>query len=142
MAEQIPSPEENANALVEAFHSIAQSHESQEATVGEILAPPPNIQVKWNNIILTAEQVYISEYLLAGYRREGKGTIVSGTQAASCPVGAPHTHPINNPYTDDIIYTDTLKAGDIVSVLPIKGGQKYIITDKLIDLIGGDRGGV
>ena len=32
----------------------------------------------------------------------------------------------------NIIYTDTLKAGDLVSIFPLEGNQLFIITDKLV----------
>lgn len=140
MPEQIPPAEQSVNSMVNSMHNLAASHESMESSVGEILAPPPNIKVKWNNIELTKEQIYIAEYLLAGYKRTGKGNIKSGTQDADCGCGNNHSHGIDNDYTDTIIYTDTLKVGDIVSVVPIKNGQRFLITDKLIDLSKGYKG--
>lgn len=141
MAEQIPPAEQSVAAMVNSMHDIGKSHESMESSVGEILAPPPNIKVKWNNIELTKEQIYIAEYLLAGYKRTGKGHLKSETEEESCGCSdAKHSHDIDNDYTDTIIYTDTLKVGDIVSVVPIKNGQRFLITDKLIDLSKGYKG--
>lgn len=141
MPEQIPPAEQSVNSMVNSMHNLAASHESMESSVGEISSPPPNIKVKWNNIELTKEQIYISEYLLAGYKRTGKGHIKSGTQSESCGCSdKKHSHEIDNDYTDTIIYTDTLKVGDIVSVVPIKNGQRFLITDKLIDLSKGYKG--
>lgn len=105
---------------------------SPDIKIGIVEAPPPNIRIKLDDIPLEAKDCYISEYLLAGYRREAMGTIVSNTQPATCHVT--HDHAISNSYTDDIIYTDTLKAGDLVSVMPMAGGQLYIILDKVVKL--------
>lgn len=120
------------------MHDVAESHVPTAQSVGIIVQPPPDIVVKWNNIELTKENIYIAEYLLVGYRREGRGHIVSATQNRSGGSGdaayASHNHDIDNDYTDDIIYTDTLKPGDLVSVLPCAGSQLYIITDKLVKL--------
>lgn len=144
MPEQIPPAEQSVNSMVNSMHNLAASHESMESSVGEILSPPPNIKVKWNNIELTKEQIYIAEYLLAGYKRTGKGHIKSGTQEKSggkeYAEFESHDHEIDNDYTDTIIYTDTLKVGDIVSVVPIKNGQRFLITDKMIDLSKGYKG--
>lgn len=136
----IPPAEQSVNAMVSNMHTLAATHESMETSVGEILAPPPEIKIKWNNIILDKKQIYIAEYLLAGYKREAKGHIKSGTQNADCGCGSSHSHGIDNDYTDTIIYTDTLKVGDIVSVVPVKGGQRFIVTDKLVDLQKGYKG--
>ena len=131
---QIPSATESANKMVETFHEIAAAHESMEASVGKILSPPPNIRIEWNDIILTREQVYIDYFLLKNYYREVKGHLKSGTQTADCGCGGEHEHGIDNDYTATWITTDTLKKGDLVSVLPIKGGQHFIILGKLIYL--------
>lgn len=120
------------------MHQIAESHVPTAQSVGIVVQPPPDIVVKWNNIELTKENIYIAEYLLVGYRREARGHIVSATQPRGGGSGdaayASHNHDIDNDYTDDIIYTDTLKPGDLVSVLPCAGSQLYIITDKLVKL--------
>lgn len=139
MAEQIPSAEQSVAGIVENIHSIAQSHAPMEAMVGLIISPPPDIKIAWNNIILDKKQVYIAEYLLIGYKRTARGHLVSGTQLADCGCG-PHEHAIDNGYSETWITTDTLKKGDLVSVLPIKGGQQFIISDKLIYLGDGYRG--
>lgn len=119
------------------MHDVAESHVPTAQSVG-IIVQPPDIVVKWNNIELTKENIYIAGYLLVGYRREARGHIVSATQNRSGGSGdaayASHNHDIDNDYTDDIIYTDTLKPGDLVSVLPCAGSQLYIITDKLVKL--------
>lgn len=134
----IPSAENSMEKMMGIIHGVAQSHVPTAQSVGIVVAPPPDIIVRWNNIELTRENIYIAEYLLIGYRREARGHIVSATQNRSGGSGdasyASHNHDIDNDYTDDIIYTDTLKPGDLVSVLPCAGSQLYIITDKLVKL--------
>ncbi|MEE0404827.1 MULTISPECIES: DUF2577 domain-containing protein [Megasphaera] len=135
---EIPSAENSMQKVLGIMHDVAESHVPTAQSVGIIVQPPPDIVVKWNNIELTKENIYIAEYLLVGYRREARGHIVSATQNRSGGSGdaayASHNHDIDNDYTDDIIYTDTLKPGDLVSVLPCAGSQLYIITDKLVKL--------
>lgn len=124
---------ENAMArLLAIMRAQGAAVNSPDIKIGVIEAPPPAIRVKLNDIVLEAKDCYISDYLLAGYRREAMGTIVSNTQPATCHVT--HDHAISNSYTDDIIYTDTLKPGDLVSVMPMAGGQLYIILDKVVKL--------
>lgn len=135
---EIPSAEVSMGKLVDGIHDIAKQHEPLMPGVGVVVFPPPNIVVKFNNIELTKEQVYISHYLLIGYKRTAEGHFVSATQNRAGGSGAAsyesHNHDINNDYTDTVIYTDTLKAGDIVSVFACAGSQLYIITDKLVKL--------
>ena len=129
MIKQIPTAQQSVNALVDTIHGIATAHESMEVSIGKVIAPPPNLRVAWNNIILEREQLYIDMFLLRGYYRTSKGTIHSGTQPEGHHV---HTHEIANPYTETFITTDTLRAGDLVTVLPIKGGQQFVILGRVV----------
>lgn len=124
------------------LNGVAKNNQPETIQIGKVLAPPPNIKVQYKDFILEKEDVWISEYLLIGYERTAKGVIKSETQPRSGGGGyalfASHTHDINNPYTDNIIYTDTLKPGEYVSIMPIQQvegtTQQYIILDKIVHL--------
>lgn len=122
---------------------VSENSNSPSIQIGKIIQAPPEIKVSYNGIILDKKDVWISEYLLIGYKREAKGHIISETQPRSGGGGdaefASHTHAIDNDYTDTIIYTDTLKAGDFVAVMPMMSSedgsaQQYIILDKIVHL--------
>ena len=131
-----------ANQLLDTFTGICKRQTPQGKAVGRVVAPPPNIKVAYKDFILEKEDVFIAEYLLIGYERTAKGVIKSETQPRSGGGGLAlfesHTHEINNPYTDNIIYTDTLKPGDLVSVDPIEQiegfSQQYVIENKIVHL--------
>lgn len=124
------------------LNGVAKNNQPETIQIGKVLAPPPNIKVQYKDFILEKEDVWISEYLLIGYERTAKGVIKSETQPRSGGGGyalfESHTHEINNPYTDNIIYTDTLKPGEYVSIMPIQQvegtTQQYIILDKIVHL--------
>lgn len=128
--------------LLGILNGVAKNNQPETIQIGKVLAPPPNIKVQYKDFVLEKEDIWISEYLLIGYERTAKGTIVSETQPRSGGGGyalfASHTHEINNPYTDNIIYTDTLKPGEYVSIMPIQQvegtTQQYIILDKIVHL--------
>lgn len=128
--------------LLGILNGVAKNNQPETIQIGKLLAPPPNIKVQYKDFLLEKEDVWISEYLLIGYERTAKGVIKSETQPRSGGGGyalfASHTHEINNPYTDNIIYTDTLKPGDYVSIMPIQQvegtTQQYIILDKIVHL--------
>ena len=132
---EIPPAEQSVSKMIDLQHQIAESHAPQGTTVGKVIAPPPDIKIAWNNIILTKERIYIDEYLLVGHQRTAKGQITSGTQEAGHHV---HKHDIDNPYEETWILTDTLKEGDLVEVTPMKGDQLFIVKCKLIYLGKGD----
>ena len=106
-----------------------------ETSVGKIIAPPPDIEIAWNDIIIKKERIYIDEYLLIGHMRTAKGVITSRTQEEGHHT---HKHDIDDPYTETWILTDTLQVGDLVEVTPMKGDQLFIVKCKLIYLGNGD----
>lgn len=151
---EIPSAQQSINAMVSNFHNIAASHAPVSIGIGTVLAPPPEIQIAWNNIILEAKDLYIDQFLLPNYMRQLKGEekipqaegdIKTNTQSKKGGHDKPrfisHTHKINNSYKASVegkymasaIYTDCgLQAGDLVSILPLEGGQKFIVLGKVI----------
>lgn len=137
---QIPSAESSVEKIVDIMHSVAQSYVPRSAFIGIVKKPPPNFVIKANNIELTPENAYISKRLLVGYERTARGHLVSATQNKSGGSGdssyESHNHSIDNNYTENFIYTDTLKVGDWVSILPCEGaeGQLYIINEEVVKL--------
>lgn len=134
----IPSAEHSINEMMAIQHSIAEEHVPLLPSVGKVLSPPPDMRVAWNNIILEKEQIYLNEYWIPGHTRTHKGHIVSATQNRAGGSGAPafesHNHDIDNDYTDEETLTDTLKPGDLVSVYPQRGGQLFLIENKVVKL--------
>ena len=139
---EIPPAEHSVAKILDIHHQIAEEHTPHGTSIGKIISPPPNIQIAWNDVILTKEQIYIDEYLLIGHKREAKGHIQSATQDRAGGGGyaefESHNHDIDNDYTETLILTDTLKVGDLVEVTPMKGDQLFIVKCKLIYLGKGD----
>lgn len=137
---QIPSAEASIEEMVNIMHGVAQYYVPRSAFIGIVVQPPPNFIIKANNIELTKENAYISKRLLVGYERTARGHLVSATQNRSGGSGdasfESHNHDIDNDYTESFIYTDTLKVGDWVSILPCEGaeGQLYIINEEVVKL--------
>ncbi|MCI7544464.1 MAG: DUF2577 domain-containing protein [Megasphaera elsdenii] len=130
-------------SLLNLMEQVSRSSNSPDIQIGQILSSPPDIKVRYNGIILTKEELWISHYLLAGYGRTAKGHIVSATQNRAGGSGdaayQSHNHDIDNDYTDSIIYTDTLKPGMYVAIMPmlINGRiQQYIILDEIVRIDG------
>lgn len=108
--------------IVDMQHEIAEGHIPELPSVGKVLAPYPDIVIEWNNIKLEKEQIYLNEYWIPGHTRTHKGTISS-----------PHI-PGADSFTDEETITDTLKPGDIVSVYPLRGGQLFLVENRVIKL--------
>lgn len=131
------------NEILNMMEGISKGCNSPSIQIGKIIQSPPEIQVDYNGIILTKEELWISHYLLANYPRTAKGHLVSATQNRSGGSGdaeyASHNHDIDNDYTDSIITTDTLKPGMYVAIMPMRINgrkQQYILLDEIVRLDG------
>lgn len=130
MADKVPSAEQSAAEIVDIMHGISKGARPQTPQLGIVLAPPPDIQIKLNNIVLTKKDIYINEHLLPWYVRHYVGTTQNRSGGGGDAAFASHNHPINNDFT----ITDTLKVGDLVSVYPLEGDQLYFVESKVVRL--------
>ena len=116
---------------------ISINNNSPCICIGKVVAEPPEIQIEYNGILLTKEELWINDYLLVGHSRTKKGHLVSATQNRAGGSGdaeyASHNHDIDNDYTDTDITTDTdLKVGYYVALMPMQAStdktkQQYIV---------------
>ena len=92
--------------------------------------------VKIDDLVLNAEDLYIADYLIAGYTRELKIPYVSGVTVdttQSDPFGTVDSEGnYHDPDTrvtrqSKITYTDGLKKGDLVAVQKLNDTNKYVI---------------
>ena len=131
----IPSASQSAAAIVDVMHSVVQGDLPRGAQVGIVVSPPPSLVVKMNNIEITAKDVYCSRYLLPGYTRHMVGQTNNRGGGSGDAAYESHNHPIDN----DETWTDTLKPGMYVAIMPmlINGRkQQYILLDEIVRLDG------
>ena len=96
----------------------------------------PN-SVKIDDLVLNAEDLYIADYLVAGYTRQIKVPYVSGVS-----VDTTQSNPFaskDNPDPDtlywtekQITYIDWLKKGDLVAVQKLDGNNMYVILARVV----------
>ena len=113
--------------------------------IGEIVSPPPSLKILVNGMTLDSRWFWVDEYWVPGHERHTKGVIASATQNRAGGGGyaefASHNHDIDNPYTENMIMTDTWHVGDKVALLPLVGDddktmEQYIVLCKLVRLDG------
>lgn len=128
----IPSASQSAAAIVDVMHSVVQGDLPRGAQVGIVVSPPPDLVVKMNNIEITAKDIYCSRYLLPGYTRHMVGQTSDRAGGSGDAAYESHNHPIDN----DETWTDTLKPGTLVLLIPIYGQdeQLYWLTDSGVKL--------
>ena len=56
-----PPMEQSAAAIVDMMHNISRDGLPQGPQLGIVIAPPPEIQIKLNNIVLTKKEIYITK---------------------------------------------------------------------------------
>ena len=129
---QIPSASQSMARVVDTMHDIAQSELPRGAQVGIVETPPPNLVIKMNNIEITSKNVYCSRYLLPGYTRHMVGETSNRAGGSGEVAYESHNHPIDN----DETWTDTLKPGTLVLLIPIYGQneQLYWLADSGVKL--------
>ena len=128
--EKTPTAEQSVAGMVDLMHKVADGARPQGPQLGIVLAPPPEIQIKLNNIILTKKDIYIDEHLLPWYVRHYVGETQYRAGGSGMAAYESHNHPIHN----DLTLTDKLKVGDLVSVYPLEGDQMYFVESKVVRL--------
>lgn len=112
--------------------------ESLSITTGTVVSPPPKPRIMLDEIILLdSSNLVFASHLISGYERRlkfkesdwGITTLVNdGGQGASN-----HKHFVNLTNEDvPIEWTDTLKKGDEVILIPVQDGQLYYVIDKVV----------
>lgn len=103
------------------------------AAVGIVISGPPDIQIGYNGMILTKENLLVDDYWVPGHIRHVVGSTDFTSGGSGDAEYASHAHPVDN----DEKLTDTWKPGDRVALIPIysqedeRGGQKFIVFGKL-----------
>ncbi len=126
---EIPSAAQSMARVVDVMHQVADGAMPQGTQVGVVVTPPPNLTVRLNNIVLEPKDLYISRYLLPNYTRHVVGETSDKEGGSGEAKYESHRHPIDN----DETWTDTLKPGTLVAVIPVGGqnNQLYIVADSL-----------
>lgn len=107
------------------------------AMVGIVMSPPPTIKVALGDkIILDREQLVISAHVLQNYSRQAEVTSTSGDLSFHLKNNPPsNDYTLTNLSTQTTInYTDTLKTGDEVILIPSRDEQTFFLIDKAVRL--------
>lgn len=91
-----------------------------------------------NDLVLNAEDLYIADYLVAGYTRQIKVPYVSGVSVDTTQSNGFASKDNPDPDTrvwkqSQITYTDGLKAGDMVLVQKLNDNNKYVIIARVVE---------
>lgn len=95
-------------------------------------------EVKIDDLVLNAEDLYIADYLVAGYTRQIKVPYVAGVSVDTTQSNGFASKDNPDPDTrvwkqSQITYTDGLKAGDMVLVQKLNDNNKYVIIARVVE---------
>ena len=95
--------------------------------------------VKIDDLVLNAEDLYIADYLVAGYTRQIKVPYVSGVSVDTTQSNPFASKDNSDPDTrvwkeSQITYTDGLKKGDLVAVQKLDGNNMYVILARVVSV--------
>lgn len=93
--------------------------------------------VKIDDLVLNAEDLYIADYLVAGYTRQIKVPYVSGVSVDTTQSNPFASKDNSDPDTrvwkeSQITYTDGLKKGDLVAVQKLDENNMYVILARVV----------
>lgn len=93
--------------------------------------------VKIDDLVLNAEDLYIADYLVAGYTRQIKVPYVSGVSVDTTQnnpfASKDNSDPDTRTWTEkQRTYTDGLKKGDLVAVQKLDGNNMYVILARVV----------
>ena len=134
MAEESMKGDHYLAEMLEIMRDQGKKDNSVTLQLGVMQSPT---SVKIDDLVLNAEDLYIADYLVAGYTRQIKVPYVSGVS-----VDTTQSNPFaskDNPDPDtrvwkesQITYTDGLKKGDLVAVQKLDGNNMYVILARVV----------
>ena len=86
--------------------------------------------VRIDDLTLNAEDLYIADYLLAGYKRSLETPYLSDVKVSHSEDTEPS---VSLTEQEDIIYTDGLKKGDLVAIQKLNN-NKYLILARVVQV--------
>ena len=94
--------------------------------------------VRIDDLTLNAEDLYIADYLVAGYTRQIKVPYVSGVSVDTTQSNGFASKDNSDPDTrvwkqSQITFTDGLKKGDLVAVQKLQDTNKFVILAKVVE---------
>ena len=109
----------NDHQYAEVLEMMRSQGAKDNPTVAQLGIMQSSNSVKIDDLVLNAEDLYIADYLVAGYTRQIKVPYVSGDTRAW--------------KQSQITYTDGLKAGDMVLVQKLNDNNKYVIIARVVE---------
>lgn len=128
--------QDNMTELAEMFKE-RDPKSSATMTTGFVISPPPEVRISLNDVvILDKDNLVFASSVVGGYTRNIRfkepdwgvsSTVSDGGQGASA-----HKHTVNLVGQDTPIeWTDTLKEGDEVIMMPVSNNLYYVL-DKAV----------
>lgn len=123
------------------FAKIFKSLEPKDTpsiTTGTVIAPPPNAQIRLNDVIvLDNTNLIFAASLLNTHTRMVEFKTTNAGKTDSVNDGGQgarsHSHVVETlDVKTRVKYTDTLKAGDTVILVPVTDGQMYYVLDRAV----------
>ena len=130
----------NDHQYAEVLEMMRSQGAKDNPTLAQIGVMQSSNSVKIDDLILNAEDLYIADYLVAGYTRQIKVPYVSGVSVDTTQSNGFASKDNPDPDTrvwkqSQITYTDGLKAGDMVLVQKLNDNNKYVIIARVVEAL-------
>ena len=109
--------------FVEMLNMMREQGRKDNPTTLQLGVMQSERSVRAGDLLLYAEDLYIADYLVAGYTREAGAPTEDGSNPnPEAPAGA----------QNKISFSDGLKKGDLVAVQKLQNTNKYVILAKVV----------
>lgn len=136
--------------MVEVMKEVGNSNKNPAIRIGIVTHVEEtndkliDLTITMGDLPIDKKNIYISDHLLKEYKRKVRTDVIlkpkvtgitnstnDGGQGASS-----HSHELESlSISDSYLYTrDTLKVGDLVSVIPTEDGQMYFVMNRVVKL--------
>lgn len=128
----------NDHQYAEVLEMMRSQGAKDNPTLAQIGVMQSSNSVKIDDLVLNAEDLYIADYLVAGYTRQIKVPYVAGVSVDTTQSNGFASKDNPDPDTrvwkqSQITYTDGLKAGDMVLVQKLNDNNKYVIIARVVE---------
>lgn len=128
--------------LVSIMRDQGSAYNPPSIQLAKVVTPPPNLIISMGDLQLDGGNLLVADYLLSGYQREVILPVATPDSESISPAAVgdhgSHTHTVTTtaaaPTPGIMTFTDTLKAGDQLAVMPTSDKQTFLIIGRMVSI--------
>jgi len=119
------------NQLIQFMREEGGYYNPPSILLAEVVTPSPLVIKIGDDLQIDKDNLKVADYLVANYEREIKSKGSLNVSATVSNGGSLSSLTVNN---GKIQFTDALKAGDLLAVIPTEDRQTFIVLCRVVDV--------